>query len=257
MENNIIIEQIGSIKKLEIHRPEKKNALTQAMYTELTNQFKAAESDSKTRCILICGVDEVFTSGNDVKDFIQPPKDFMDSPVAQFLKALAEFQKPLIAAVNGPAIGIGTTMLLHCDLVFANENCRFQMPFVNLGLCPEAGSTLLLPNLVGHVKASEWLLLGKVFDAKEALEAKLINDKFANSASVYEAAMTAATKIAAQPPQAIRITKAMLKKPYREALQTALMEEGAEFFKLAKSPEAMEAFQAFFQKRKPDFSKFS
>ncbi len=259
LENQHLIhkEQLGAIKKLQINRPEKKNALTQSMYSTLTAALHEADEDKTTRCVVITGTDDCFTSGNDVKDFINIPQDFSESPVAHFLKALVEFQKPLIAAVNGTAIGIGTTMLLHCDLVFANQSSIFQMPFANLGLCPEAGSTVLLPMLMGHVRSAELLLTGKKFTADEALAANMINSICNSSEAVLEEAINAAKAIAEQPPNAIRVTKRLLKKPYKNTLTQALLEEGEEFLKLIRSPEAMEAFQAFLQKRKPDFSKFS
>jgi len=172
---HILIEKQAQILTLTLNRPEKKNALTHAMYTDLVAGIQQAENDDDIRVILITGSKDCFTGGNDMQDFVNMPKDFFNSPVAQFLIAISSIKKPMIAAINGPAVGIGTTLLLHCDLAYVGPNTKFQMPFVSLGACPEAGSSLLLPRAIGHVKASELLLLSKKFSGQEALELGLIN----------------------------------------------------------------------------------
>ncbi|MCC6145662.1 MAG: enoyl-CoA hydratase/isomerase family protein, partial [Candidatus Hydrogenedentes bacterium] len=173
---HILVEQQEQVLRITINRPEKKNALSVAMYVALVEALQQAEADKSVRVALITGAGDAFTSGNDVMDFMNNPPASEDSPVSQFLKAIATATKPLVAAVNGTAVGVGTTLLLHCDLVYASSRARFRMPFVNLGLCPEAGSSLLLPRLMGHVRAAQYLLLGEEFDADTACELHLVNE---------------------------------------------------------------------------------
>jgi enoyl-CoA hydratase/carnithine racemase len=174
----------------------------------------------------------------------------------RFLKTLVAFPKPLVAAVTGPAVGIGTTVLLHCDLAYAGEGAAFRMPFVNLGLCPEAGSSYLLPLVMGHVRASELLLLGEKFGAAQALACGIVN-AVVPDADLDAHAMAKARQLAAQPPASVRLSKALIKGPHRDALVAAMTTEGGEFVQRLQSPEAIEAFTAFMEGRKPDFSKFA
>src|ERR1039457_4563502 len=243
------------ILTLRINRPDKKNALNLAMYQALADGLKSADSDGKVRVILICGCNDCFTSGNDLADFLSSPPTGPDSPVMQFLRALSEARKPIVAAVNGLAVGVGVTMLLHCELVYAGRGATFQMPFVNLGLCPEAGSTLLLPMIMGHQRAAELLLLGEVFNAEKACTVGIVTEVCPDG-DVFAIARTKALQIAAQPAAAVRLAKNLLKRNYAGPLRETIVEEGTQFMARLKSPEAGEALKAFMQRRKADFSKF-
>lgn len=256
MTEHILITTADAITTLQLNRPEKKNALTAAMYQALADGLAAAEADPAVRVVVIRGTDECFTSGNDVMDFMQNPPTGEDSSVGQFLRAIATFAKPLVAIVDGPAIGVGTTLLLHCDLVYLGSNTRLKLPFVNLGLCPEAASSLLLPRLVGTARASELLLLGEEFGPSEAVSMGLANAKF-ESTELAQGAMAIVRQLAAQPPEAVRVSKALIRGRDREAIAEVMRAEFEQFMARLLSPEAAEAFQAFAEKRAPDFSKFS
>ncbi|MDB5435711.1 MAG: Enoyl-CoA hydratase, partial [Phenylobacterium sp.] len=180
-----------------------------------------------------------------------------DSPVGRFITAISGARKPLVAAVAGPAVGIGTTMLLHCDLVYAAETTRFQLPFVNLALLPEAGSSLLLPMQIGHLRAAELLMLGEPFSAAKALQYGLVTEVFADGPAALQAAQAAAVKLAAKPPAALHLTKKLLKAPYAAQLAAQVGDEARHFVEQLRSPEAAEAFKAFFEKRAPDFTQFA
>lgn len=249
-------ETSEGILTLRINRPDKKNALNLAMYQSLADGLRQADSDDKIRVILIRGGDECFTSGNDLADFLSSPPTGPESPVMQFLDAISEARKPVVAAVNGLAVGVGVTMLLHCDLAYAGATASFQMPFVNLGLCPEAGSTLLLPRIMGHQRAAELLLLGEPFNAEKAHSLGIITE-ICQDADVLTTARNKARQLAAQPVAALRLAKELLKRDYAAPLRETIAEEGRQFVARLKSPEAAEALQAFMQRRKPDFSKFS
>jgi enoyl-CoA hydratase/carnithine racemase len=249
-------ERSEGILTLRINRPDKKNALNLAMYAALAAGIREAEHDDAVRVILITGTDDCFTSGNDLADFLAAPPTGMESPVMQFLLALSQARKPLVAAVNGAAVGVGVTMLLHCELVYAGDSATFQMPFVNLGLCPEAGSTLLLPRLMGHQRAAELLLLGETFSAMSAWHVGIVNE-VCRDGELMATARAKARQLAAQPAAAVRLAKELLKREYAAALQETIAEEGAQFIKRLKSPEAAEALQAFMERRKPDFSRFA
>jgi enoyl-CoA hydratase/carnithine racemase len=249
-------ERSDGILTLRIDRPEKKNSLNLAMYQALANGLTEADGDDTIRAILIRGTDDCFTSGNDLADFIAAPPTGPESPVMQFLTAVSEARKPLVAAVNGLAVGVGVTMLLHCDLVYAGSSATFQMPFVNLGLCPEAGSTLLLPRIMGHQHAAELLLLGEVFGADKACSLGIVTEVCPDDA-VLATARSKALQLAAQPAAAVRLAKNLLKRDYAGPLRETIAEEGKQFMDCLKSPEAAEALQAFMQRRKPDFSQFS
>lgn len=240
---------------VSINRPDKKNALTADMYAALANALGEGATDAAVRVIVVRGSADVFCAGNDLQDFVQrPPKNF-DDPVFQFLHAVSAAEKPLVAAVTGVAVGIGTTMLLHCDLVFAADTAKFALPFVNLGICPEAASSFLLPMMAGYQRAAELLLLGEPFDAQTAREIGFVN-RVLPAAEVDAAAMAAARKLAARPSSAVRTTKRLMRQWQRATVLQALEEEGRTFVAMLDSPEAKEAFSAFFEKRKPDFSKF-
>jgi enoyl-CoA hydratase/carnithine racemase len=245
----------NGVAVIEIARPEKKNALTQAMYTAMAEAIRAADADTAVRAVLITGQPGIFTSGNDLDDFMQRPPAGAESPVFLFMKALSECGKPVVAAVTGAAIGIGTTMLLHCDLVYVSDEARLAMPFVSLGLVPEYASSLLVPQLIGHVKAAELLLLGEPFTGERAVEMGIANAVLP-ATEVVNHARRMAERFNALPPGAVREGKALMRRGQAALVRETVEVEGALFGKRLRSPEAQEAFQAFFQKRKPDFSKF-
>jgi enoyl-CoA hydratase/carnithine racemase len=254
-------EQIGyqsadGVAQIRIDRPEKKNALTAALYTGLVDAFQRAESDNAVRVLLLCGSDTCFTAGNDLQDFMSAPPRTDSSPTIRFIKQLPATRKPIVAAVAGPAVGIGTTMLLHCDLVYADPNTRFQLPFVNLGLCPEAASSLLLPQFVGYPRAAELLLLGDPFSAQQALEMGLING-ITPAGEVIATATVKARQLAERPAASLLLTKALMKRAHARLVEETMNEELTQFGQRLTSPEAAEAFRAFFERRKPDFSKFA
>jgi enoyl-CoA hydratase/carnithine racemase len=254
-DEHVVQEVAGHVLTLQIARPEKKNALTLAMYEALTTGLEHAARSPEVRVVLVRGTDGVFTSGNDLGDFMKSPPSTMDSPVGRFLQALVEHPKPIVAAVDGAAIGVGTTMLLHCDLVYAARGTRFALPFTTLGLSPEAASTLLLPLLCGRARASELLLLGERFDDEVAREIGLVNDVLPPDA-LHAHAAARASALAALPPASVRLTKRLIDDGRREAVLATLRREGEVFFERLRSPEAAEAMQAFFERRAPDFSRF-
>lgn len=242
----ILDEQIGAVLRLTLNRPEKKNALTQDMYQRLADKINEAAGDFSIRAVVINSNGDSFTAGNDINDFANDPQMDEGSPVFNFLFAIHNFPKPLIAAVKGRAVGIGTTMLMHCDLVTANPDTQFSMPFVSLGLVAEGGSSYNFPRLVGHAKASEILLTGRTFSAAEALELGLINQVAKDELS---AAMAFANEIAEQPPTAVINTKALLKSGSHEALNQVMKAEGILFKIAAQSDEAQLAFMNFLAKK--------
>jgi enoyl-CoA hydratase/carnithine racemase len=250
---------LNGVANIEIARPEKKNALTVAMYQAMTDALKAARADGSVRAVLITGQPGIFTSGNDIEDFMQRApgqgSDAMDSPVFQFMRALLECDKPVVAAVTGAAIGIGTTLLLHCDFVYVSDEARLAMPFVGLGLVPEFGSSLVVPQLMGHRRAAEKLLLGDPFTPEQAVECGIANAVLP-AGEVVNHARRIAERFNALPPGAVRESKQLMRGPQHEEMLKAIRTEGEIFARRLRSPEAMEAFQAFFQKRKPDFSQF-
>ena len=244
--SQILSEQIGAVLLLKLNRPEKKNALTQDMYQTLATKINEAAGDFAIRCVVISSEGDSFTAGNDINDFANNPQMDEGSPVFNFLFAIHNFPKPLIAAVQGRAVGIGTTMLMHCDIVTANPNSVFSMPFVSLGLVAEGGSSYLFPRLVGHAKASEILLTGRSFTAEEALQMGLINQV---SSDHLSAAMKFAQELAEQPPTAVINTKALLKSGSHEALNQVMRAEGELFRMAMDSDEAQEAFMNFLMKK--------
>jgi enoyl-CoA hydratase/carnithine racemase len=256
MADQINFQIADGVAHIVINRPEKKNALTAAMYAGLVGAFQEAESAKSVRVSLIHGTNDCFTAGNDLQDFMNAPPTDDSSPTVQFLKTVHAARKPIVAGVAGPAVGIGTTLLLHCDLVYADPKTRFQLPFVNLGLCPEFGSSFLLPQFVGHARAAELLLLGDVFSAQTALELGLING-ISPEGQVIATATEKANQLAQRPAASLYLTKQLLKKAHSSPVSVTIDEELIEFGKRLKSPEAAEAFRAFFERRKPDFSKFA
>jgi enoyl-CoA hydratase/carnithine racemase len=253
----IITELNGGVLRLQINRPEKKNALSLAMYDDMASALSGADRDPKVRVVLIHGHPDVFSAGNDLQDFMSSPPAGDDSPVARFIAAISTATKPIVAAVAGPAVGIGTTMLLHCDLVYAAENTRFQTPFVNLGLLPEAGSSLLLAAQIGYRRAAEFLLFGEPFSAATALQCGLVTELAADGEAALNAAKTAAGKLAAKPPAALRLTKKLMKQNGAQAVARQIKDETDGFVEQLHSPEAAEAFKAFFEKRPPNFAQFT
>ena len=252
--NEILTHVDAGVTTLTINRVEKKKSLTAAMYAALAQGIAQAAQDSSQRVLVIQGHETVFSAGNDVADFLNQPPTGTDAPVFHFLQGIATFPKPLLAAVCGPAVGVGTTMLLHCDLVYAGDNAVFSMPFVNLGLCPEAASSLLVPRLMGHQRAAEALLLGEPFMAEAALEVGLVNRVLPpTEANAY--AQQQARKLAAKPLSSLIETKRLLKGAQTPAVLERMQEEGGIFRRMLTEPAAKEAFGAFLQKRKPDFSK--
>ncbi len=253
--NHIETYRDGPTLIIRFARPDKKNALTLAMYERLTSALAEAASDHTVRAVVFGSTSAIFTAGNDLSDFMQNPPSGEDSPVFRFLQALTTFEKPLIAAVDGKGIGIGLTMLLHCDLVYLSDVTTLVAPFVNLGLVPEAASSLLLPRLVGHQRASQILLLGEPLDAKAAHAIGLANAVLP-SAEVLPHALSVARKLAEKPPTALRLAKALLKSSDAQTVAQRIAKEGTHFNAQLASPEVAEAIGAFFEKRKPDFSKF-
>ena len=243
------------VARIRFDRPEKKNAITVAMYPMLGNALSAAEADPQVRAVLLHGSAECFTAGNDVHDFVNVPREPGTSPAQALFGVLPTMKKPLVAAVGGPAVGIGTTMLLHCDLVYAAPNARFQLPFVPLGIVPEFGSTFLLPRLAGYQRAAELLLLGQPFTAQQAHEAGIVTAVVPQESLLAEAEK-AVTTLAGLPPESLRLTKRLLKARTADALAATIDEETRLFTERLSSPEAKEAMSAFLEKRKPDFSRF-
>lgn len=253
--NEILIGRDNGVLTITINRPERKNALTPPMYQTMVDALKEAHVDASVRAVLFRGHAEVFTAGNDIEDFLKTPPTGGDSPVMRFLDAISSAEKPLVAAVAGPAIGVGTTLLLHCDIVYAADNARFAVSFAQLGLCPEAGSSLLLPRIAGYQGAAEKLLLGETFDAAEAHRLGFVNRVLpAAELDAFVAAQVA--KLAALPASSLRVTKALMKRASEHELKTRMSEEAVHFGKMLLAPEAREAFTAFLQKRKPDFRQF-
>ena len=255
MTDLVKIELIDNIRVVTMNRPEKKNALTQDMYGVMADAVATADEDADVRAVVITGCEDIFTSGNDLNDFLKASMDDAETPVWRFLRAIATTTTPLLAAVNGAGIGIGTTMLLHCDFVYASENARFHLPFINLALVPEAASSLLLPRCAGYRKAAELLMLGEPFEVNEAVQAGVVT-AVAPDNSQLDMAMATARKLAAKPPSALRQTKALLRGD-SQSVAERLQAEGDEFKVCLQSPEAKEAMTAFFERRPPDFSKFS
>ena len=247
---------LNGVATIEIARPEKKNALTVEMYSAMAAALTAADADAAVRSVLIVGQPGIFSSGNDIDDFMGRPPSAPDAPVFAFMRALVNCRKPVVAAVTGAAIGIGTTMLLHCDLVYVSDEARLAMPFTGLGLVPEFAASLIVPALVGHAKAAEKLLLGDPFNGEEAVEMRIANAVLP-AGEVARHARRMAERFNGLPPSAVRDTKELLRRWSRARVLEAIDAEAAVFRERLSSPEASEAFTAFFQQRSPDFSAFS
>jgi enoyl-CoA hydratase/carnithine racemase len=243
----ILIRKDGGICTIEFNRPSKKNAITAAMYQALADALLDAEQDAKIGAILLIGNADAFTAGNDLQDFLERPPVYPHAPVFQFMHQLSHATKPVVAAVCGTAIGIGTTMLLHCDLVYAADNARFGMPFTHLGLCPEFASTFLLPQLVGYQRAAEKLLLGESFDAHEAREMGLVSGVLP-LAQIMPHAHDQAAKLTALPASSVRLTKRLMKSAGMEAITSRIAEESRHFSEMLSAPAAQNAFARFLKK---------
>jgi enoyl-CoA hydratase/carnithine racemase len=254
MSNDILTHTEAGVMTITLNRPERKNSITADMYGAMADALATAAQDPGVRVVVLQGNETVFSAGNDIGDFLNKPPAGMDSPVFRFLRGMASFPKPLLAAVCGPAVGVGTTMLLHCDLVYAGDNAAFSMPFVNLGLCPEAASSLLVPQMFGYHRAAEALLLGEPFMAEAALEVGMVN-RVVPPTEAHGLAQAVARKLAAKPLSSLIETKRLMKKGQQQLVQQQMDEEGASFGRMLGEPAAKEAFGAFMQKRKPDFSK--
>ena len=246
---------LNGVATIEIARPEKKNALTGAMYRAMADGLNAAATDPAARAVLITGQPGIFTSGNDIEDFMQRPMDGSESPPIVFMRAMLGCDKPIVAAVTGAAIGIGTTLLLHCDFVYVSDEARLAMPFVSLGLVPEFASSLIVPQLLGNVRAAEKILLGDPFTGAEAVECGIANAVLPAD-EVAPHARRVAERFNALPPGAVQESKRLLRRARAAATMETIGVESEIFARRLRSPEAQEAFSAFFQKRKPDFSKF-
>ncbi|MBS7661784.1 enoyl-CoA hydratase [Pseudomonas lalucatii] len=256
MSEHVLVEREQGLLTLRLNRLDKKNALTRAMYGRMAEVLQQAERDASVRAVLLTGGETCFTSGNDVADFIQAPPSGPDSEVFRFMRALFDFSKPVVAAVSGPAVGIGTTLLLHCDLVYVSRDALLKMPFVNLGLCPEFGSSLILPRLLGHARAAELLLLGESFGGEQALAWGIANQLLDDGAATLARAREMALGFQRLAPSAVLDSKRLMRAPGREELRRVIEEEGALFGQRLRSPEAMEALSAFMQRRPADFSQF-
>jgi enoyl-CoA hydratase/carnithine racemase len=251
--SDILSHTEGGVCTLTLNRLQRKNSLTAAMYAALADALEQARDDAAVRVVVLQGHETVFSAGNDIGDFLATPPTSQDAPVFRFLRAISTFAKPLVASVCGPAVGIGTTLLLHCDLIYAGDNAAFSMPFVNLGLCPEAASSLLAPRMFGYHRAAEALLMGEPFFAEAAQEVGLVN-RVVPPTEVNGYAQAQARKLAGKPLSSLIETKRLMKGDTQAVLQK-MDEEGKSFGRMLREPAAKEAFGAFMEKRKPDFSK--
>jgi enoyl-CoA hydratase/carnithine racemase len=254
--SDIITERSGSILRIELNRPEKKNAMTSAMYVTLADLLNDAAKDERIRVVLWHGAGDSFSAGNDLEDFLKNPPGAGESPQARLMSALIDFDKPLIAAVQGAAIGGGTTMLMHCDFVYAGESARFQLPFINLGVVPEFGASCSIPARIGHLRAAELMLLGLPFDARRAADLGLVT-RVVSDEKLLATATETAQKLAEKSPNALQACKRLMKQSSREQIKAAMRAENEEFSSLIRSPYTKEALTAFLEKRRPDFTKIA
>ena len=252
--SDILTHIDAGVMTITFNRLDKKNSITSSMYAAMADAVAQAAADASVRVVLFQGHESIFSAGNDIGDFLNQPPSTQESPVFRFLRGIATFEKPLLAAVAGPAVGIGTTMLFHCDLVYAGDNAAFSMPFVNLGLCPEAASSLLAPRMFGYHRAAEALLMGDPFFAEAAQEVGLIN-RVVPPTEVNGYAQAQARKLAGKPLSSLIETKRLMKGGYQQEVLQKMDEEGKSFGRMLRKPAAKEAFGAFMEKRKPDFSK--
>lgn len=242
----------GAVATIAFNRPQKKNAITAAMYQSAADALKEADANDAVRVIVITGDGACFTAGNDLEDFLQNPPQGDDSPVMQFMNTLRTTAKPVIAAVPGLAIGIGTTLLLHCDLVYSANTAKFAMPFSQLGLCPEFASSVLLPRIAGYQRAAEKLMLGEPFDAAEAEKMGIVN-RVLPADELMPFVHAQAAKLAALPSESLRVTKQLMKVDLQTPVAAAMLTEMQHFQRMLNGPDAKEAFTAFLEKRKPVF----
>jgi enoyl-CoA hydratase/carnithine racemase len=252
--SEILTERSGSILRIQLNRPDKKNAMTSNMYVTLADLLTAAVVDDQVRVVVWHGAGDSFCAGNDIVDFLKTPPAADESPQQRLMKALICFDKPLVAAVHGAAIGGGTTMVTHCDFVYAGESAKFQLPFINLGLVPEFGSSYSIPARVGHLHASELILLGRPFDARRAAELGLVTQVVPDQ-QLLATAMETAAQLAAKPAGALRVCKRLLKRSARKQLERAVRTENEVFSAIVRSDDAKEALTAFLEKRAPNFTK--
>jgi len=252
--SDILSHHEGGVTTLTLNRLQRKNSLTAAMYGQLADALAQAAQDTQVRVVVIQGHETVFSAGNDIGDFLNNPPASEDAPVFRFLRGISGFAKPLVAAVCGPAVGVGTTLLLHCDLIYAGDNAAFSTPFVNLGLCPEAASSLLMPRLMGHPRAAEALLLGEPFSAESALEWGLVN-RIVPPTEVNALAQQQARRLASKPMSSLLETKRLMKLGTQSEVAQRMGQEALIFGRMLGEPAAREAFTAFMDKRLPDFSK--
>jgi len=252
--DDIITEHSGSILRVELNRPTKRNAMTSSMYVKLADVFNDAAKDERTRVVLWHGAGDSFCAGNDVEDFLKNPPGPGESPQARLMNALLDFDKPLIAAVQGAAIGGGTTMLTHCDFVYAGESAKFQMPFVNLAVVPEFGSSFSVPARIGHLRAAELILLGLSFDAQRASNLGLVTQVVPDQ-NLLAIATETARQLAVKPAGALQASKRLMKRPFREQIKAAMATENEVFSAQVRSEDAKEALTAFLEKRRPRFNK--
>lgn len=242
----------GAVATIAFNRPQKKNAITAAMYEQAADALKEADASDAVRVIVITGDGGCFTAGNDLEDFLQRPPQGDDSPVTQFMNALRTTAKPVMAAVPGLAIGIGTTLLMHCDLVYAADSAKFAMPFTQLGLCPEFASSVLLPRIAGYQRAAEKLLLGDAFNAHDAEKMGIVN-RVLPADELMPFVQAQAAKLAALPSESLRVTKQLMKADLQAPVAAAMLTEMQHFTRMLNGPDAKEAFSAFLEKRKPVF----
>jgi enoyl-CoA hydratase/carnithine racemase len=252
--SDIITEQSSNILRIQLNRPAKKNSMTSSMYLTLTDTFNSAGKDDNVDVVLWHSAGDSFCAGNDLDDFLKNPPGEGESPQTSLMKALLHFDKPIVAAVQGMAIGGGTTMLTHFDFVYAGESAKFQMPFVNLALVPEFGSSCSLPARIGYIRAAELILLGQRFDASRAAELGIVTQVVPDEKLLVTATETA-HKLAQKPAGALRASKRLLKQSTRRQVEDAIQAEMEEFALRVRSAEAKEVFTAFLEKRAPDFSK--
>jgi enoyl-CoA hydratase/carnithine racemase len=251
--DEIITDRSGSILRVELNRPKKRNAMTSSMYVKLADIFDDVSKDERTRVVLWHGAGDSFCAGNDIEDFLKNPPGPGESPQARLMNALVDFDKPLVAAVQGAAIGGGTTMLTHCDFVYAGESAKFQMPFVNLALVPEFGSSCSVPARIGYIRAAELILLGLPFDAKRAADLGFVTQVVPDQNLMATASETA-RKLATKPAGALQASKRLMKRSFREQIKAAMKVENEEFSAQVRSADAKEALTAFLEKRPPHFT---
>ena len=252
--DEIITERSDGILRVELNRPSRKNAMTSGMYIDLADIFNDAARDASIRVVLWHGAGDSFCAGNDIEDFLKNPPGPGESPQASLMNAFVNFDKPVVVAVQGAAIGGGTTMLTHCDFIYAGESAKFQMPFINLAVVPEFGSSCSVPARIGHLRAAELILLGVPFDARRAAELGLVTEVVSDK-DVLARATETAQKLAAKPAAALQASKRLMKQPFRDQIKAAMKAENEEFSAQVRSEDAKEAFTAFLEKRKPDFTR--